>query len=173
MLDLNELATGRIPAITPALGSSFAEAAGVCLESQGHRNGVTIQVNGPGEGRYTLEWPSVTEQAKRAWNDDRTATEWGAAGIAALLADQFLPYTPIEVSRQGTGFDFWLGPEPGLPFQVKGFMEVSGIRRGNVTMVRRRVREKLVQITRSLELNLTGYVAVVEFGTPMVEVHQS
>lgn len=172
MLDLNELATGRIPAISSALGASLAEAAGVCLESQGHGDGVELLATGVVEGAYGLSWPQITEQARRAWNDDRTATEWGAAGVAVLLIDSNLPYTPFEVSRQGTGFDFWLGSESDSPFEATAILEVSGVRQGNRSVVRRRVREKLAQIEKSLHLRLTAYVAVIEFGTPLAEVHQ-
>ena len=43
MLDLNELKAG-LPAITPVWGSALAEAASVCLETQGHRQGVRLIV---------------------------------------------------------------------------------------------------------------------------------
>lgn len=173
LLDLNELATGRIPAISPALGISLAEAAGVCLESQGHSSDVELQVLGFINGTFSLSWPQITEQARRAWNDDRTATEWGAAGVAALLVDRNLPHTPIEVSRQGTGFDFWLGSESDSPFEATAILEVSGVRRGNSSVVGRRVREKLRQVEKSLNLGLATYIVVIEFGTPLAEVHQS
>ncbi len=172
LLDLNELATGSIPAISSALGASLAEAAGVCMESQGHSDGVELQAKGVVEGAYGLSWPHITEQARRAWNDDRTATEWGASGVAALLVDRSLPYTPIEVSRQGTGFDFWLRGDSNHPFQAIAILEVSGIRRGNSSTVRRRVREKLNQIAGSSYSGHPAYVTVIEFGTPLAEVHQ-
>lgn len=88
-----------------------------------------------------------------------------------MLVDRNLSYTPIEVSRQGTGFDFWLGSDSDSLFEATAILEVSGIRRGTASAVRRRVREKLAQVEKSLHLGLATYVSVIEFGTPLAEVH--
>ena len=45
MLDLNELRNG-LPAVTPEWGSVLAQVAGVCLESQGHYQGVLLRITG-------------------------------------------------------------------------------------------------------------------------------
>ena len=171
-MDLNDLAAGRIPAITPALGGSLAEAAGVCLESQGHALGVALQVSGGSQAEFALAWPVITAQARRAWNDLQKATERGAEGIAVLLADRILSYTPIEASRKGTGFDYWMVSESDDPFQPRARLEVSGILHGDDSDVGRRVREKLTQISQSDNLSLPGYVIVVEFSRPLAEVRE-
>lgn len=89
MLDLNELRNG-LPAITPPRGGAMAEAAGVCLESQGHRQGVPFQVTGNINQAHLLNWPFISDQERRTWADLQEATEYGAMGIAALLAKQEL-----------------------------------------------------------------------------------
>ena len=170
MLDLNDLTTGNIPAVTPALGGALAEAAGICLESQRHTPGVFLQLIGISGDRYALMWPVITEQALKAWNETEKATQWGAEGIAVLLADRLLPYTPIEASRRGTGFDYGMVSQSDDSFQPKARLEVSGIRNGNDGDVRRRVREKLAQIGQSDNLGMVGYVIVVEFSRPIAEV---
>jgi len=53
MLDLNELGNG-FPAITPAFGKALAEAGAICLDSQGHEQGVLLQVQGDHNSRYSL-----------------------------------------------------------------------------------------------------------------------
>ena len=167
MLDLNELASGDIPAITPILGAMLAEVASVCLESQGHVAGnVVISVSGIIDKTYRLMWAATTPQALRAYGDDKEATKHGAEGIAVLIADRELEYTVIEASRQGTGIDYWLGDADDVTFQHKGRLEVSGIRRGNERDVNARVNEKLNQTAPSDELGLTAYVIVVEFSQP-------
>lgn len=170
MLDLNDLGNG-LPAITPSFGMSLAEAGGVCLESQGHAQGVQLNVRGHSNSRYPLAWPLITEQIRRCWNDHEVATEHGAVGIAVLLAQKEIGYTVIERSRKGTGFDYWMGEMSEHLFQNKARLEISGIRKGDDQNVRARVNQKLQQINRSDE-TLPSYVIVVEFGQPLAEVQE-
>ena len=169
MLDLNELGDG-LPAITPSFGKALAEAAGVCLESQGHAVLTQITIRGHVSIEHPLVWPQVTEQTRRTWNDPDEATEYGATGIAVLLARQELGYLVIERSAKGTGIDYWLGDESdALSLGRKARLEISGIRSGSSSAVRDRVRQKLQQTTPS-DGSLTAFVIVVEFGTPLAEV---
>ena len=170
LLDLNDLATGNIPAISPAIGGALAEAAGVCIKSKNHLKGVILALSGQVNDAFELDWPPITDQARRGWNDPRRATEWGAAAIAALLADGCLPFTLIEASWQGTGFDYWLGENSEEPFQRKARLEVSGVRDGDENDVKQRVADKLRQIDRSAHLGLPGYVIVVEFSSPLAQL---
>lgn len=167
MLDLNELDTDDIPGISRAKGNELAEAGAVCLESQGHTSGTCLTVRNGANNSYQLDWPPVTDQARRTWNDDEEATEDGAAGIAVLLASQEIGYTVIMRSRKDTGFDYWLGDDV-LDFRAR--MEVSGIRNGNDGQVRTRVKQKLRQMDRSNALGLPAYAIVVEFGRPLAEI---
>jgi hypothetical protein len=67
------------------------------------------------------------------------------------------------------GFDYWLGneDEDGEElFQRKARLEVSGILSGSRLQVQARVRQKKEQMKPSDRL-APGYVAVVEFGTPI------
>ena len=170
MLDLNELGDGSIPAITPALGNMLAEGAGVCLESQGYAPGVELTVRGGESDSYRLTWLPVTDQALRAWADHRYATKHGAEAIAVLLATHDLGYAVIEASRQGTGIDYWLGEPSDDIFERTGRLEVSGIRQGTESVIRRRVNLKLRQTDRSDTTGKPAVVIVVEFGTPLAEV---
>ena len=171
MLDLNDLGDGSIPAVTPALGNLLAEAGGVCLESQGHTQGVRLNVRGYRANSYALTWQSITsEQARRTWNNHIRATELGAEGIAVLLARREIGHEVIESSWIGTGFDYWLGDESDTTLQRKARLEVSGIRQGNDRTIRERVRGKLVQTNPSDPSQLPAYVIVVAFEIPIAEV---
>ncbi len=169
MLDLNDLGYG-LPAITSEFGMGLAQAGGVCLESQNHEQGVQLSVQGYSNNSYPLTWPTITDQTRRCWNDPREATEFGAMGIAVLLAQKEIGYTVIERSRIDTGFDYWLGEESNL-FQKKARLEISGIRRGSKRDVKARIRQKLKQTNRS-DGSLPAYVIVVEFGHPLAEVEK-
>ena len=172
MLELSSLGEGRVPAITPAVGNMLAETAGVCLEAEGHAPGVRLLVRGYLDARYPLTWPLITVQALRAWNDRERAREFGAEGIALLVAERELGYAVIECSRRGTGFDYWMGIESAGTFQREARLEVSGIRQGNDRVVRTRVWQKLQQTDRSDAVQLPAYVIVVEFGRPLAEVQK-
>ena len=173
-LDLNELAAGAIPAITPALGAALAEAAGVCLESQEHSPGVALTIRGYRDGSYSLTWVPVSEQARsRAYNEQTRATEMGAAGIATLLAQRVTGYLVMEPSRIGTGFDYWLGELSGGNLEYRAGLEVSGIRRGSHVDIRTRMREKLQQASQSGDQRWETYAIVIEFGRPLAEVQKN
>jgi hypothetical protein len=164
-LDLRNLGNG-FPGMLPSHGDTLAQAGGVCLQSQGHIQGVLLQVKGYLKNTYSMNWPAITQQARKSLNDPNEATEWGAVGVAILLAKSELGYSVLERSRKGTGFDYWIGDETELPFDRKAKLEISGIRKGSNLDVKARVREKLKQVAR-FGHSPTAYVIVVEFGTPL------
>ena len=175
MLDLNELNRG-LPAITPEWGQVLAQVAGVCLELRNHHQGVQLLVRGDVKETHSLRWPFITDQAFRTWADRQEAVEYGATGMAVLLAKKELGYAAAERSAKGTGIDYWLGHETeGPPFQHKARLEISGILdvEGSDAVVKqalaRRVRSKLRQ-TQSSGTSIQVYVIVVEFITPLAEV---
>lgn len=190
LLDLGELGTADFPGITREKGAELAQAAAVCLQSQGHQPGVRLAARGHFDNAYALAWPPVSGQALRTWSDPEETTEDGAVGIAVLLTLRELGWPVILRSWQGTGFDYWLGNGDQNRITaaeraatdalrdllrddnliVRGVLEVSGIRRGNDREVRRRVNAKMRQIARFSQWDLPGYVIVVEFSHPLSEV---
>lgn len=165
-LDLSRLSGGS-PGITAAYGESMAQAARVCLDDQGHKQGVTMEVNGDYSQDFKIAFATPTSQMRRTWADEEYATEQGAYGIAALLVEELTAFRLVERSRKGTGFDYWLSDkgDPGPLFQHKSRLEVSGIRNGTETQIDSRVRAKSRQIG-AVPSKLAGVVVVVEFGTP-------
>jgi len=173
VFDLNELCDG-MPGITPEIGATLAQAAGVCFRDQQHSLGVEMMVGGLGQ-TVQVYWPEPKEQTLRAWNDEQVTTEHGACGVAVLLIKTFTEYTVIERSRKGTGFDYWLGHQEDnavLPFERKARLEVSGIRKGMEQKVKSRVQTKLKQTNPSDGNGLPAYITVVEFSIPRAEVVQ-
>ena len=169
MLNLEELGNGQIPTIPPVIGNYLAEAAGICLETQGHSPGVRLVVRGHRNSSHSLSWLPVTEQAFEFFQADR-ATEIGAEGLAVLVAEKVIGTSVIECSWKGTGFDFWMGIKSGSTFQRKARLEVSGIRQGDDSTVRTRAKKKIKQTEKSDEMRLPAYVIVVEFGRPLAQV---
>ena len=157
------------PALTPAVGQAMAEAAAVCLEAVGYLSEVDLFATGDYTAQYNLTWNMVTEQMRRSHNDLEEATEHGACGIAILLIRDLIGYTVIERARKGSGIDYWLGIEEEFPFQRRGLLEVSGILRGDESIINARVRQKMDQSARS-EGQYTAYIVVVEFSRAVVRV---
>lgn len=143
-LDLREIASGSMPGLTAEIGQTPDRAAAVCPGSQGHVSGARSDL-----GNCTLEGSPVTTQARRTWRDDHEATEYGASGVAAVLALRVRGYAVAERSRKGEGFDYRLGwgsSQP--PFKGEARLDASGIRNGKASDVRNRVAEKRRQIAR-------------------------
>ncbi|MCB2215119.1 MAG: hypothetical protein KQH59_03575 [Desulfobulbaceae bacterium] len=168
MLDLNELEKG-LPAISSSFGKALAEAGGVCFESQSHRQGVLIEIRGFSSTDYSLNWPTITDQIRRNWNDPEEATEFGATAVAVLLIKKEVGFSVINRARKGKGFDYWLGDEDSMPFQNKARLEISGIRSGKYSHIKSRLKKKLKQTEPSDGL-LPAYIVVVEFSKPAAEI---
>lgn len=169
VLNLQTLGQG-LPAITPAFGAAIAEAGAICLTDEAHAPGVILKVEGEFSTTFRLNWPPVTEQTRRCWNDEEYTTEQAAYGIAFLLILQLTNFTVIERSRKGTGFDYWLGMQDStatLPFQRMARLEVSGIRKGNRSQINARVKQKIEQTRVSEAQGLPAYIIVVEFSRPI------
>lgn len=160
------------PGLSLRYGAALAEAASVCLEDQQHRTGVLLRIGGSRSGVFRLEWDAIAEDARRTWADEPFTTEQGAYGVALLIVEPLTRWTVLERSRKGTGFDYWLGARDSKEplFQNKARLEVSGIRQGDESAVRARVKRKLGQTQQSDEGGLPAMVIVVEFGSPRSEV---
>ena len=169
-LDLNELATGSVPAITPAVGGALAEAASVCLELRGHAQGVELTVRGIHSQSYLVRWQPITAQAFRSWQDERQAAQKGAECVAILLAKSVTGFEVVNTSRQGTRFDYWLGEQYGADFVPQAGLEASGINVGNEGSINSRVQGKLKQVRQSGAQQWQTFVIVVEFSRPLAEV---
>ncbi|MCB0552723.1 MAG: hypothetical protein KDD02_04155 [Phaeodactylibacter sp.] len=161
------------PAISKNIGAYLAEGGAFCLEGNGHKPGVALVVDGDYPESIELHWSTAVDgQVSRSWNDSQEATEYGATAVAIVILAKLTPYTVIERSFKGTGFDYWLGSgeydENLLPFQQrKAKLEVSGIWKesGNNT-VDARVKLKRQQIKHAGKEGLPAFIIVVEFGTP-------
>jgi hypothetical protein len=161
------LKTGEF-GLTKAGGTLLAEAAAFCLDHHSHLTPVVFAVKGGVSIFGILAWDPVTKQHKATYADVPEATEWGASGIAILVATRLAGVWFVQRSAKGSGVDYWLGNESddvGL-FQKKARLEVSGILVGTNSEMQRRPKRKLAQTAPSDSTSLPAYVAIVEFGAP-------
>jgi len=156
------------PALTPAMGATYAEAAGVCFHHGGHDPGVVMDVRGVEECQLPVRWPPVTEQMLRSRNDLQDATRDGAYAVAIGLALELTGLKVVLQAKKGpdSGFDYWLGESEDSLFQGASRLEVSGILKDDGYEVKRRLNEKKRQVGKSDHTGLPAFVCVVEFGQP-------
>lgn len=163
-----------MPGLEPFLGGALANAAAVCLDTNGHQPGVNLGVSGEYEKSVQVVWTPPSRQVSRSYADLQEATEYGAAGVAIAALNHFGGFVVMQRSRKGSGFDYWIskGGNPSGPlFQNCTPLEVSGILSGNDEEVERRVRTKKQQI--SVSRRRPRRVAVVEFGMPKARIIRS
>lgn len=141
-LDLKNLGT-KIPVLTTAYAEMLSEAVTFCLSWNKHSIPVTLKAKGLLRGDIIVNWPKCTERIERCYNDLEFATEQEAYGISFLLIELLKEYTVIQRSRNGTGFDYWLGKKGDL-FQKMARLEVSGILR-NSKEIDKRAKRKVKQ----------------------------
>lgn len=167
-LELSRL-SHEFQSLTPEFCTCLAQAGAICLEDQGHSNGVDLTINGEFNDVFQIYWPVITDQMRRTWKDEEVATEHGAYGIAFLLILDLTGFTVIERSRKGPGFDYWLGDNNGILFQNKARLEVSGIRRGDDGSIRMRINKKVKQTSVS-DGFYSAYIVIVEFSRPISQI---
>jgi len=168
-IQLKELGEG-LNYLTPSYGMVLAEAAAVCLDNQGHPNGVELLVDGDFSDKFHIYWPVVDQSMRRCYADLVEATENGAYGIAILLAKDLAGFKIIEKSVRGNGFDYWLGFTDDFIFQNKTRLEVSGILNGEERDIQSRLRIKIGQTKKSDKLNIPAYIIIVEYGNPISRI---
>lgn len=166
-IDLGLIGKG-MPGLTEAYAQTLGEAAAVCLEGLGHKPKTArlVATDEFTNEMFGLEWEPCNEYLRRCYADPQEATEQGAYGLAIEIAKEFTGMVVVERSRKGTGFDYWLGHEDDLLFEGKARLEVSGILKGDTSRIQARLREKLIQLDRSDDFGLPGYVAIIEFSRP-------
>jgi len=154
--------------ISSAYGSFLAEAASYCLHLKKHPNPVRLSLTGSHPSSGILRWNSMSVGFRKTYADLQEATEYGACGIAIVVAVRLIGIPHVERSAEGTGIDYWLGHETdenGV-FQRAARLEVSGILDGGESKISARLKKKLAQTTRSDRTLLPAYIAIVEFSSP-------
>jgi len=167
-VDLNDLEQNPPPALGEKRAPGFVEAAGLCLDSQGHKPGAILDVIHLGHNaQFRLDW-FMRRDARRSW-DEKESTEYGAVAIGLVLLRRTMELEAIERGRQPSGFDYLLGTADG---DIRAVVEISGIRRGTDKHVAGRLKQKKQQI-QSGHGALVAYALVVEFSCPRACCHPS
>lgn len=186
IFDLDNL-PATIPVIPPSVGVFHALQCKVCLDSQGHADGVKLMVDLSyretilhGQVRWAVD---VSERERRATRDEKKTTDFGACVLALLFIDRFTEYTAYQQSATGDTIDYLLAPKGMLPqllqedtliFNSPGklpvaYLEVSGIRCENeYNTIASRISGKKRRL--STPEDLPTFIAIVEFGRPSAKM---
>ena len=151
-LYLDNLKDG-VSGITNAIGTFLAEAAAYCLDAQGHQPGVILKVIGDFEGEFSLHWTAVIDdKVKKAWADEKEATEYAATAIAILLIQELTDFYITKRLRQEDRADYFLEKRNIITRNTSGaLLEVSGIFEEhvqNTINARVRIKKENIRLVR-------------------------
>lgn len=164
-IDISNIKEG-LPGISCASAAHMYEAFMVCMDYYAHPQDVVLPVDGQ-EQPVTIKWVNECDDViRRTYTDMQYNTEHGAVCLAIMLTTTFTPYTIIERSRKGTGFDYWLGEKGNMLFQKKARLEVSGILQGDDSTMKSRYNTKVMQTVQSDDTLLPAYISIIEFSRP-------
>ena len=167
-LKLHTIGEG-IEGISPTYGAYMAECAAVCFESQGHKSGVLLPYSDGQVTKYSVvEWThEVTDSIMDSHFDEKRTTDFGAMGVAVLLACNLTDYTHFKTSETSNGYDFLLRKKSADKNFLNAKLEISGIRKEtpqNTVKSRLSVKEK--QILKNIDDDAICYVSIIEFSKP-------
>ena len=161
-----------IEGISETFGAYMAECAAVCFDSQGHKSGVQLPYSDGEVTKYgVVEWANeVNDALLNSHFDEKRTTDFGAMGVAVLLASHLTDYTIFITSESDNGYDFRLMKETIDGEYLDARLEISGIRKEtpqNTVKSRLLVKEK--QILKRADKDAICYVSVIEFSKPEVK----
>jgi hypothetical protein len=140
----------------------------VCLAEENHKTGLILKVQTEDkEYNFRIEWTTkITPHLIGATRDEERTTEWGAMGIALLLALELTEYRCILTRRKGLGVDFSLSKN-AIQMTEDAHVEISGIRKESPTnTIKRRLIIKKSQTEPSDVLNTPIFISITEFSEP-------
>lgn len=162
----------NLPFLTEPIRKYMLEACLVVLSENSHtRNHILMKVLHTETHDFTLilDDCELSPNALNSWDIENDATEKAAECIALLLFWRLTDHKSIIRSRRGTGFDYWIGDESEILFQKKARLEISGILKGDMSLLERRFKEKSKQTDVSDSWNYPAYISVTAFGQPLTK----
>lgn len=172
-INLYQLAA-QATGISKTVGEFLAEAAQVCLETQGHQSGTIIKIIGLHDEKVVLEWEKTLEaETLLSWKDFKEATEYGATAIALLIILHFENYNFVERLPQHSIGDYFLKKTDldNIEKTDEAFLEISGIfKETQQNAINLRINQKKKQLSNKPISELNVLIAVVEFSKPKAKI---
>ncbi len=173
-LSFQDLST-RHPGVSTGLGSYMSEAARVCLDRH-HNSPIELRIVSGELEAVTVavaEWEVADQKTRAACANYDDTTEYGAYAICLAAVEVGHGLVAIQRAETRTGADFYIA-EPGTPADdLEGWLrlEISGVDKGDVAAIKKRLREKVEQAKKG-NSNLPALAAVVGFNLKQVAVSE-
>jgi hypothetical protein len=154
----------RHPGVTPVISAYYFEATRVCLDRH-HASPIGFVIErGHVSLHVTARWPLTDARTRGAWGNHIDTTETGAYCVALAAMETSDGLVAIRRAEQLTGADYYVAraSESADDLEQHRRLEVSGVDRGGIAVLRARLRKKLVQIARGLS-NLPAIACIVGF----------
>jgi hypothetical protein len=161
----------RHRALTPSIAGMYQEAASVCL-SRHHNSPVTVVLSDNGMlSTADISWVTPTSQMRDAYANKTDTTEYGAYGCVIAGVEHLKGLFAVRRAETGTGADYYVGPMgSGIDDLESCFrLEVSGVSDGNDQEVRRRLLQKVAQVSEG-NSSLPAIAGVFGFATKLLMV---
>jgi len=163
----------RHTGLTPALGSTFFEAASVCL-SRHHNPPIEVEIvcNGSNSTRL-VEFQKPDTRVSNAWANEIDTTEFGAYGVCLAAVEVEERLVAVKRAETLTGADWYVAPIGTEPEDLEHCfrLEVSGIDAGGSSVIKSRLRQKVVQTKRGAS-NLPAIASVVGFKEKAIAIQK-
>ncbi len=160
---LRTISSPKHPGVSTHVCQAYSEAAEVCLarHHKPPRTVFSIKCCGDTTKRGLLwELPDVT--AQKTWNNQDDATRDAAYIVSLAVVERELGLVALSRAETRTGADYYVGTTDAEDLEEAFRLEVSGVDKGNASIIRRRHREKEEQVLRG-DSYLPAYAGVVGF----------
>lgn len=155
----------RHPGLSAPLAEANTEAACVCLDRH-HRSPTDFDIVKQGEATdaVVVEWARVDDRTRGAWANEIDATEAGACACVLAAVELSDGLVAVRRAETKTGADYYIGPAGTQAEDLEDCLrlEVSGVNRGQLATVTRRLDQKLQQALAGAS-NLPAIAGVVGF----------
>ena len=154
----------RHTGLTKVVAESLNEGARVCL-SRYHEPPVTFETReAERQTAAAVDWEPPDERVKNAWANEIDATEAGACACVLAAVELVGSLVAVRRAETGSGADYYIAA-PGTSAEdledcVR--LEVSGVGRGELATIVRRLRDKLEQAAAGSS-NLPAMAGVIGF----------
>jgi hypothetical protein len=167
-LPIHDLAARHL-GLTDAVASYYTEAARVCLDRH-HASPVGVQIDNAGTGvSATVDWVPTDERTRNAHANEIDATEAGAYACVLAAVELLMRMVAIHRAETATGADYYIAPTDSMGADLEEALrlEVSGIDKGSLAAVTRRLNVKLEQAAKGAS-NLPALAGVVGFRARLI-----
>ena len=150
--------------LTQAVAEYLVEGARVCLDRH-HQSPVDFEIHK--EGVRTIvcaEWELTDDRTKDAWRNEIDTTEAGASACTLAAVELATGFVAVHRAETRTGADYYVAPEDAEIEDLEDCirLEVSGVDRGDIGIVNRRLIEKINQVIAG-DSNLPAMAGVTGF----------